>query len=510
MTERKQQRFAPHGAHGALAVDPKAFGELFDTIDADADPGEVKSDVVVVTIRGPLMHHHDFCFDSYEAIKERVALALALKPKFVLMSIDSPGGLVSGAFDTARELRAMSIEAGVDLYAHVGGRAASAAYAIASAAMWIGVSRSAMLGSIGVVDTMVDITAQNQILGLNVEIVTSGARKADGNPNVEITDDAVAAVQRRVDTLAAMFFDLVSEHGWGTPDKLRALEAVIVTGEQAVQLGLASEVATLDQSIAFALPESMRTGTGATATDNEQGRYNMATTEEDAVASLRKMAEGDDEDEARKAKAALKALGFGDEDDDDDAKGEDDDDAKGEDDDDDDAKAKAEDDDDDAKAEDDEDEDAKAEDDEDAKATSVGGKALALARTAMAEVHNLKAASAKKVSIEKRTKLLATRPDLAPDMVALLSDPDMSNKQVKSFLKTLAVGPTRGSRVAALATATGTRGEGQGDGTGARLPPEEKAALDVAMGLSEMTTETVNTPHRLSFGVRRVATKKGS
>ena len=491
MSERAQQRFAPHGA---LALNPKAFGMLFDMREQDVEE-LTENGVAVVTIRGPLMHHKEWCFDSYEAIKERVAAALALQPRFVLMSIDSPGGLVSGAFDTARDLRKMAKAAGVDLYAHVAGQATSAAYAIASSAMWIGVSQSASVGSIGVIDTLVDASAQNQMLGINVQLVTSGDRKADGNPAVAISDDALAASQRRVDTFARMFFELVAEHDWGgSVERIAALQAAIVTGEQAVELKLATEIATLDQSIAFASPEALRMGTGATATDKEKGRYTMATPIEDAVASLRKAAQGDDEDEAKKAKAALKALGFGDEDDDDDSKSTDDDD------DDEEAKAaaKAA-----AKSQDDDDDDAKSQDDDDAEASS---KVLKLA----ARVHNLEAASAAKENTEKRDALLATRPDISDDMRGVLSDLKMSDKQVRKFLKTLDVNPTRVAAVAAAATATGVRGDLQGDGTAGRLPPAERAVLDAQMGLTKMTTETVDTPHRLTFGVRRPVTQEGS
>jgi ClpP class serine protease len=485
VSERAKQRYAPHGA---LALNPKAFGLLFDMPSPKA-PALTENDVAIVTIRGPLMHHREWCFDSYEAIRERVAEAIELAPRFVLLAIDSPGGVVSGAFDTARDLRKMAEAAGVDLYAHVEGQATSAAYALATAAHWIGASRSAALGSIGVIDTLVDATAQNAAFGLDIQLVTSGARKSDGNPNVAITEDALASSQRRVDDFARMFFDLVSDHGWGDPAKIEALQAAIVTGEQAVQLGLATEVATLEQTIAFASPESMRTGAGAKATEDQKGRYTMAEPKDDAVASLRKMAEGEDEDEARKARAALKALGA---EEDPDAEG-DEPDAEG----------------DEPDAQDDDEPDAKAQDDDDEPDAKSSAKAMSMAAKALAKVHNLEARAAKKSKREARSKLLATRPDISPDMVAILADPKMSDAQVTKILSTLEVGPARADRVAAAATATGTRGQGQGDGNAARLAPEERASLDAQMGLTEMSAETVNTPHRQTFGVRRPVAQKG-
>jgi len=478
MSKRTQQRFAPHGA---LAVHPKAFGALFDEVTASDTPpiNDGAGGVAIVPIRGPLMLHPDHCFDSYTAIKARFRAAIDDGARMIVMSIDSPGGLVSGAFDTARELRAMCAEAGVELRAHVEAQATSAAYAMATAASWIGVSRSASIGSIGVIDTMIDVTAQNQAMGINVQLITSGARKADGNPNAALSSEALDASQARVDDLAAMFFELVVDHGWGgNVANVEALQASVVNGGQAVALGLASDIATLAETIAFDTLGSDE----AKATETRKAETHMAEPMEDAVASLRKMAEDGDEEESKKARAALKALG---------AEGFEDD-------------EEAEDapDDEEAKAEDDEDapDEAKAEEDKD---EDMSASAHALAMKALTQVHNMKAAAAKEKQSAERATLLASRPDFAPEMVAILSSPATPLATVRKMCADLAKGPTRSDRVAAAATVTGTRGEAQGDGFASRLPPEQKAALDLQMGLTKMTAETVNDAHRLTFGARR-------
>ncbi len=214
---------------------------------------------------------------------------------------------MSGAFDTARELRAMCEAAQCELRAHIGGTGASAAYALASAASWIGVSQTAAVGSIGIIDTLVDATEQNKMFGLNVQLVASGVRKADGNPDQPISEGAIKATQARVDEVAEMFFALVESHGWGSVDDLRALQGAVVTGEQAVSMGLASQVATLQQAIAFGSP-------GASS-ETTNGENEMPTPMEDAIKSLREAAESEDEEESKRAKAALAALDDSDDDD---------------------------------------------------------------------------------------------------------------------------------------------------------------------------------------------------
>ncbi len=503
----KKQRFAPIDT---LALSPKSFGTFFDSCEEKAPDGLTENGVAVVTIRGPLMHRKEWWFDSYDAIKERVAAATELSPKMIVLSIDSPGGLVSGAFDTARELRVMARTAGIDLYAHIDGQGTSAAYALATAATWIGVSQTAMVGSIGVIDMLLDATAQNAMMGLNVQLIASGERKTDGNPNSPISDDAVEASQVRVDALAEMFFALVTEHGWGeSEDNLRAMQASIVHGEDAVRMGLASEIATLDQTIGFASPEELRSGTEADANTTEE-KYEMAKVKanpiDDAIASLRKAAEGDDEEEAKRARAALKSLGAEDDDGDND---EDDDESSAQDDEDDD-ESSAQDDDDESSAQDDDDEASAQDDDDEAKAAAAAlasGDAATMAAEALAKVHRLEV-NAKTLRVNaKRRKLIASRPDFSPEMVKVLEQAPMAT--VKRMCAKLPKGPTRTDRVAAAVMATGTQGDAQGVRT-PRLSPGLRAELDTAMGLTETKSTVVNSPNRMSFGVQVPIARKAS
>lgn len=476
----KQQRFAPHGV---LALNPQAFGLVFDCHEATS-PSLTDEGVAIVAVRGPLMHRADFFFDSYEAIKARVVEALALTPRAVLLSVDSPGGLVSGAFDTARELRRLAAAAGVPLLAHVEGQATSAAYALASAASWIGVSASAAIGSIGIVDTLVDTTAQNAMLGINVQLVTSGARKADGNPNVAISEDAVRASQQRVDTLAGMFFELLVEHGWGSSvDQLRAMQAGIVTGQESVRAQLATAVASFGQAIDFA----SSTVTSSSGTERTEGKTNMASPMEDAVASLRKAAQSDDEDEAKRARAALAALEVEIDDDEPADEGGQDEESQDEE----------------SQDEDMQDDGEDKNDDEESTSASTGAStdAVSMAAQALAKVHKIEVARERERANAERSKLLASRPDFAPELIKVLRKAPIA--MVREMCTTLPKGPARKDRVAAAATATGTRGADQGDWRSPRLPANEKAQLDAQMGLVDTRAETVHTPNRMSFGVRR-------
>jgi hypothetical protein len=176
---------------------------------------------------------------------------------------------------------------------------------------------------------------------------------------------------------------------------------------------------------------------------------------EDLIASLCKMAEGDD-DNAGKARAALKAMMPDDDEEKKDA-------ADGEDD----AKKDAED-------KPDKKDAADEDGDEEKKDTAIAA-ALAEVNRLAARVRDLEV----KGEADERKTLLASRPDFAPELVAILAKAPLS--VVRDSVAKL---PKTSTLPATTETVQATRGEGQGDARASRLPAEEKAALDARMGIA--------------------------
>lgn len=387
MKSGARQRFSKVGA---LALAPQAWGGEFDAIvvGEDAAAFAVEGDAAVVDICGPLLCRAEgffgLFFDSYPAIRARVKAACASSAKAVVLRFDSPGGDVAGCFELARELRAMAQAAGKPLVAYVDAMAASAAYALACSADEIVVSATGMVGSVGVINALADQVELDRAMGLNVVVVASGARKADGNPHVAITEEAVNAMKAHVDELAGIFFALVEELRGVPSASTQALDGGVFYGASATSAGLADRVSTWTDMLA-----------GITAGDRTETSMNpKASKYDEAVGALRAAAEGDDED-AKKAKQALKAI---------DSDGDDDGDKKKAEDEKKDAEAKAA-----AKA--------KAEDDEkkDAEAKALAASNLELAR----QVQELRAADARRSAAEAaakdeqaRASLFAKRPDV--------------------------------------------------------------------------------------------------
>ncbi|MGC0110727.1 S49 family peptidase, partial [Ralstonia pseudosolanacearum] len=119
---------------------------------------------------------------SYTAIGDQLDAALA-DPGVaaILLDVDSPGGESGGVFDLADRIRAAA--AMKPIWAVANDMAFSAAYALASAASRVFVSRTGGVGSIGVIAMHVDQSIKDAKDGIRYTAVFAGARKNDLNPH---------------------------------------------------------------------------------------------------------------------------------------------------------------------------------------------------------------------------------------------------------------------------------------------------------------------------------------
>ncbi len=475
-------RRARFTAHGVLAIDASSWGLDFPLVNDGVERAPFKEcgSFAVVEITGPLMQRATPglfpCWDSYEAIRTRVDAALESAQPALLLRIDSPGGEVAGCFELSEEIRSKAAAKGKRVVAYVDGMAASAAYALACAAERIYVPSTGIVGSIGTIKVAVDQTRMDRAMGLTFTVASSGKRKADGNPHVPTSEESVAAMQAEVDAMAAVFFDLVARARELPPAKIAGLEASMLLGAAAVVAGLADEVTTFEGLLAK--------GAAVTKSTNAQpGAEEEMDEKEKAIAALKALAASDDKDESNAAKAALKAMGVAEGD-----EGEE----KPKDDDKDESKSKAEGGDGEEKPKDDDKDESKS------KASVSGDPALALA----AKVQSLEAWKAQQEDQKERAKLMAQRPDFAPEVVALMNRSPLS--VVRDAVKNLPRGAAKSSGQVAAAraalTVQATIGDSQGEATSA-LPENEAHELDVQMGLARRANAIRHEGNRLVLGV---------
>lgn len=165
----------------------------------------------------------------------------------ILLDIDSPGGEASGSFELARRVReAATIK---PVWAVANDAAYSAAYAIAASAQRLFVTETGGVGSIGVIALHVDQSIRDANDGYRYTAITAGAHKNDYSPHEPLSDGAKSELQGEVDRLYAIFTEHVAAMRRLDLDAVRATEAGLYFGRNAVAQGLADGVQTLDATL---------------------------------------------------------------------------------------------------------------------------------------------------------------------------------------------------------------------------------------------------------------------
>ncbi|HXF89415.1 MAG TPA: S49 family peptidase [Xanthobacteraceae bacterium] len=215
-----------------------------------------ESGVAVVPVIGPLVSRGDWLSmllgaPSYGEIGDAVAAAFADPAgQAVLLEVDSPGGEIGGLFDLVDRIAALRDASGKPLWAVASESALSAAFAIASVADRLYVTRTAEIGSVGVVAIHVDESAADAMAGLKWTLIHAGARKIDGNPHEPLSGSARTDIQADVDALHAELVALVARNRGMSAEAVGATEAAIYRGQRAVSVGFADRLGTVGQALA--------------------------------------------------------------------------------------------------------------------------------------------------------------------------------------------------------------------------------------------------------------------
>lgn len=254
---------APRALDGLLAADLSIDARSANTpIRLDVDPAASRgftmtdSGIAVVPVLGPLVSRGDwltalFGATDYGAIGSALAAALAEpSARAVLIEIDSPGGEVGGLFDLVDRLASLRDEADKPLWAVASESALSAGFAIASVADRLYVTRTAEVGSVGVVAIHVDESAADAMAGLKWTLIHAGAKKVEGNPHEPLSAEAHADIQADVDALHEELVALISHNRNMSPDAVRATEAAIYRGQRSIDIGFADRPGNVDQALA--------------------------------------------------------------------------------------------------------------------------------------------------------------------------------------------------------------------------------------------------------------------
>ncbi|NOX39769.1 MAG: S49 family peptidase [Alphaproteobacteria bacterium] len=195
---------------------------------------------------------------SLEAFQKNFREAAAdPNTKAIILDVDSPGGQVDLVPETVAMIHAAK-RADRPIIAVANTMAASAAYWLASAADELVVTPSGMVGSIGVYMLHEDISKRLEAEGIAPTFIYEGPRKVEGNPFEPLNAEARAALQASVRHYYEMFTKDVAKSRGVPVSVVRAdPEATdkhfgggrVYHAAEAVKLGMADRVATIDDTI---------------------------------------------------------------------------------------------------------------------------------------------------------------------------------------------------------------------------------------------------------------------
>lgn len=256
-TDFKRLEFSEQLRNGPDASRFVGQGEMVDPNNPRAGiKYKISNGVAIIPVLGSLVNRGAWIgassgMTSYEGLGFQLMDAAANpKVKSILLDIDSPGGEAVGAFEMADRVRAVTKSKPV--VAVVNGMAASAAYAIASAATQIVGTSSSVSGSIGVVLMHADYSNFLHQKGIKPTLIHAGAHKVDGNPYEPLSESVHSDLQAEVDKFYSLFVSGVAKGRKGrmTEKAIRGTEARTYIGEAALDAGLVDAIGSFEAVLA--------------------------------------------------------------------------------------------------------------------------------------------------------------------------------------------------------------------------------------------------------------------
>lgn len=185
----------------------------------------------------------------------------------IILDVNSPGGQVGGIQELSQQIYAA--RGTKPIIAVANQLMASAAYWIGTAADELVITPSGEVGSIGVFAVHKDMSAALEKVGMKMSLVSAGKFKVEGNPYEPLTDEARGAIQSSVNDFYTAFVDSVARNRGVDPDAVRNGfgEGRVVGARQAVELGMADRVGTLEETVNRLLGRNVPAGSLLSSAD---------------------------------------------------------------------------------------------------------------------------------------------------------------------------------------------------------------------------------------------------
>ena len=229
--------------------------------------GQAAASTAIIKIAGTLIAGEAgwmrmFGMLGYEEVKAAVYEVMT-SDNFdsVVFYVDSPGGAVNGLQST---MAAMSQLAKMKPSAVYAANACSAAYWISAGAGPIVAGELSMLGSIGAIAQLRNVTKALDGEGVKVHTFKSGSLKMAGNPYEELSDEAKEHYQKMVDTGAEVFMkDVATARGLKQETLKKAVgDGRTMHAKEALQHRLIDKIGTLSDALKIVQADVKRRSRG--------------------------------------------------------------------------------------------------------------------------------------------------------------------------------------------------------------------------------------------------------
>jgi len=208
---------------------------------------EMRGNISVIPVTGTIVRYSSFFTEicggvSTEMLARELNTALNDESvETIVFNIDSPGGEASGIAELGEMIK--EARAKKKIVAYVDDMAASAGYWIASAAEEIYASKTAMVGSIGVVFTLREKT------GSGIEIVSNVSPRK--RPDIS-TAEGISQIQAWADKLGDIFVDSVALNRGVSSDTVleKFGQGDMLVGREALEAGMVDSITTFEALIA--------------------------------------------------------------------------------------------------------------------------------------------------------------------------------------------------------------------------------------------------------------------
>lgn len=215
-------------------------------------PYVVHNGVLQIPIQGTLLNRFSYQFGrwatGYRYIEAALARGLAdSEVKAIALIVDSPGGEVAGCFELADKIYEGRNKKPIRAFA--ADHAYSAAYALASSATDIVVTRSGGTGSVGVVTAHVDVSGAMEKMGVKMTLIYAGKHKVDGTAYEKLPDSVKDRIQGRIDRIYGVFTSTVARNRGIDESVVKGSEALTFDAQDSKAQGFADRIGALDEEM---------------------------------------------------------------------------------------------------------------------------------------------------------------------------------------------------------------------------------------------------------------------